>query len=67
MYANDFANKILGNLQYLFIGKLNDIDLNSLIKYLNINEYQKQKFKNKIINLKQTEFLYSNNNKTFIQ
>ncbi|MBQ5543484.1 MAG: ATP-binding protein, partial [Mycoplasmataceae bacterium] len=67
LYANDFANKILGNLQYLFIGKLNDIDLNSLIKYLNINEYQKQNFKNRIINLKQTEFLYSNNNKTFIQ
>ncbi|MBO6072620.1 hypothetical protein J6P59_03150 [bacterium] len=54
-------------MQYLFIGKLNDIDLNSLIKYLNINEYQKQNFKNRIINLKQTEFLYSNNNKTFIQ
>ncbi|MBR4485873.1 hypothetical protein IKS57_00615 [bacterium] len=64
---NDFANKILGNLQYLFIGKLNDLDLNYLMQYLNINNFEKEKFKKQIISLKQTEFLYSNNNKSFVK
>ena len=67
LYVNDFANKILGNLQYLFIGKLNDLDLNYLMQYLNINNFEKEKFKKQIISLKQTEFLYSNNNKSFVK
>lgn len=65
LFNHNFANKILGNIQYLFIGQINDIDLNDLVNYFNLNQSEQENFKHTILSLNNKEFLFCNSKQSF--
>ena len=65
LFNHNFANKILGNIQYLFIGQVNDIDLNDLVNYFNLNQSEQDEFKHTILSLNNKEFLFCNSKQSF--
>ena len=65
LFNHNFANKILGNIQYLFIGQVNDIDLNDLVNYFNLNQNEQEAFKHTIKSLNNKEFLFCNSKQSF--
>ena len=65
LFNHNFANKILGNIQYLFIGQVNDIDLNDLINYFNLNENEQEGFKHTVLSLNNKQFLFCNSKQSF--
>ena len=65
LFNHNFANKILGNIQYLFIGQINDIDLNDLVNYFNLNQTEQENFKHTILSLNNKEFLFCNSKQSF--
>ena len=65
LFNHSFANKILGNIQYLFIGQINDIDLNDLVNYFNLSQNEQENFKHTILSLNNKEFLFCNSKQSF--
>lgn len=65
LFNHNFANKILGNIQYLFIGQVNDIDLNDLVNYFNLNQSEQEEFKRTVLSLNNKEFLFCNSKQSF--
>ncbi|MBO7084673.1 hypothetical protein J6W20_01900 [bacterium] len=55
----------MGNIQYLFIGQINDIDLNDLVNYFNLSQNEQENFKHTILSLNNKEFLFCNSKQSF--
>lgn len=66
LLISEYSQRIVQNAQFMFIGKLNSLDILKLTLDLKLNDAEKNEFETKMNNLSKAEFLYTSNNKYFL-